>query len=64
MKYQSACKSLRQKQLNNLTAKIKDTKPFPEKQDKISCPNCDHWEAVMIGDYCPDCGKKFQIHNI
>ena len=28
-----------------------------EKQD-TGCTNCSHWAAVLIGDFCPDCGQR------
>ena len=24
----------------------------------IGCRKCEHWKAVGIGDFCPDCGEK------
>ena len=26
---------------------------------KPKCANCTHWEAVLIGNFCPSCGRAF-----
>lgn len=40
------------------TPKYKNWVAPGAKEENTGCPKCEHWKAVGIGAFCPDCGEK------